>query len=191
MAREKSTMAKKIGLFFQEKGKKIEFTREPGGTKISEKIREIILNKSNTEMNFRTEALLYAAARAQLVQEKIIPWLEDGKIVISERYIYSSIVYQGIGRGLGIDEINKINYFGTEGLKPDLVFLFDINPEKALMRKLNIDGGDRMENESISFHKSVYEGYKKLSAYYPEIKVINADRTIDEIFDDLKHHINF
>ncbi|WP_326909324.1 dTMP kinase [Sedimentibacter sp. MB31-C6] len=186
----KSTMAKKIGEYFKEQGREIEFTREPGGTNISEKIRELILDNNNIEMNYRTEALLYAAARAQLVSQKIIPWLEAGKIVISERYVYSSLVYQGLGRGLGIDEINKINNFGTTGLKPDLVLLFDINPERALKRKLSIDGGDRMEKENISFHKEVYAGYKTLTKSYPEIKTINAERTIDEIFNDIKKIIN-
>lgn len=186
----KSTMAKKIGDYYKDKGREIEFTREPGGTKISEMVRELILDNNNTEMNYRTEALLYAAARAQLVSEKIKPWLNEGKIVISERYVYSSLVYQGIGRGLGVDEVKKINDFAIDGLKPDMVLMLDVNPEKALNRKLNINGGDRLENEDISFHKEVYEGYKKLVPLFPEIKVINAERKIDEIFDDIKKIIN-
>lgn len=186
----KSTMAKKIGDYYKDKGREIEFTREPGGTKISEMVRDLILDNNNTEMNYRTEALLYAAARAQLVSEKIKPWLNEGKIVISERYVYSSLVYQGIGRGLGVDEVKKINDFAIDGLKPDMVLMLDVNPEKALNRKLNINGGDRLENEDISFHKEVYEGYKKLVPLFPEIKVINAERKIDEIFDDIKKIIN-
>ncbi len=186
----KSTMAKKIGEYFSEKGREIEFTREPGGTKISEKIRELILDNNNTEMNYRTEALLYAASRAQLVTEKIIPWLEQGKIVISERFVYSSLVYQGIGRGLGIEEIKSINNFATANLLPDMVLFLDVNPEKGLKRKLNIDGGDRLENESINFHKQVYDGYKELAKICPEIKMINAERTIDEIFNDIKNIIS-
>lgn len=182
----KSTMAKKIGEYFRLKGHKIEFTREPGGTPISEKIRKLILDKNNTEMSYRTEALLYAAARAQLVSQKITPWLEDGKIVISERYVYSSLVYQGIGRNLGIDEIKKINDFATSGLEPDVVLFFDIDPECALKRKLKIDGGDRLENESISFHRSVYEGYKKIIEHYPNIITINAERNIEEIFKEVR-----
>lgn len=185
----KSTMAKKIGEYFSQQGREIEFTREPGGTKISEEIRELILDNNNTEMNYRTEALLYAAARAQLVTEKIIPWLEQGKIVISERFVYSSLVYQGIGRGLGVEEIKNINNFATANLSPDMVLLLDVNPEKGLKRKLNIDGGDRLENESISFHKQVYDGYKQLAKVCPEIKTINAERTIDEIFNDIKNII--
>jgi dTMP kinase len=186
----KSTMAQKIGQHFREQGKQIEFTREPGGTDISEKIRELILDRNNTEMDYRTEALLYAAARAQLVNEKIIPWLQEGKVVISERFVYSSLVYQGLGRNLGIEEIMKINDFGTNKLKPDMVLLLDVNPEKGLKRKLLIDGGDRLENENISFHQKVYEGYKSLSEFCPEIRTINAERTIDEIFNEIKDIIN-
>jgi dTMP kinase len=186
----KSTMAKKIGEYFSSKGRQIEFTREPGGTNISENIRELILDKNNIEMDYRTEALLYAAARAQLVSQKIIPWLNAGKIVISERYVYSSLVYQGIGRKLGIDEVKKINDFGTAGLEPDMVLFFDINPKKALERKLNIDGGDRLENENLSFHEAVYEGYKTIANNYKNIITINAERTVEEIFDDVKNIIN-
>lgn len=186
----KSTMAKKIGEYFSAKGRQIEFTREPGGTNISEMIRELILDKNNKEMNYRTEALLYAAARAQLVSQKIIPWLEAGKIVISERYVYSSLVYQGIGRNLGIDEIKKINDFGTSGLEPDMVLFFDIDPEKALERKLNIDGGDRIENENLSFHQCVYKGYKAIANNYSNIITINAERTVEEIFEDVKNIMN-
>jgi len=170
----KSTMAERIGKYFSEKGRSIEFTREPGGTKISEKIRDLILDRDNIEMDYRTEALLYAASRAQLVSEK------------SERYVYSSLVYQGLGRGLGIDEVKRINDFAIAGVKPDLVILLDVDPEKALKRKLSIDGGDRLENEDISFHKNVYEGYKELSSHFPEIIVIDGERTIDEIFKDIK-----
>nr|WP_312575990.1 dTMP kinase [Sedimentibacter sp.] len=186
----KSTMAKKIGEYFSSKGRQIEFTREPGGTDISEKIRELILDKNNTEMDYRTEALLYAAARAQLVSQKIIPWLDAGKIVISERYVYSSLVYQGIGRNLGIEQIKKINDFGTEGLEPDIVLFFDIDPRKALERKLKIDGGDRLENENLSFHQSVYSGYKKIVKSYSNIININAERSVEEIFEDVKKIIN-
>ncbi|WMJ75913.1 MULTISPECIES: dTMP kinase [unclassified Sedimentibacter] len=186
----KSTMAKKIGEYYRGNGREIEFTREPGGTEIGEKVRNIILDNNNTEMDYRTEALLYAAARAQLVAEKIKPWLEEGKIVISERYVYSSLVYQGIGRGIGIEEVKKINDFAIAGLVPDKVLFLDVNPEKGLRRKRRINGGDRLENEDISFHEKVYRGYGKLKPLFPEIKTINAERTINEIFRDIKEIIN-
>lgn len=186
----KSTMANKIGEYYKLKGKEIEFTREPGGTNISEKIRELILDNNNVEMDYRTEALLYAAARAQLVSQKIIPWLEKGKVVISERFVYSSLVYQGLGRGLNLEDIKKINDFATCNIVPNLVLLFDIDPEKALNRKLRFNNGDRLENENISFHRRVYDGYKKISSYYPEIKTINAERSIEELFEEIKNIIN-
>ncbi len=186
----KSTMANKIGEYYKLKGKEIEFTREPGGTNISEKIRELILDNNNVEMDYRTEALLYAAARAQLVSQKIIPWLEKGKVVISERFVYSSLVYQGLGRGLNLEDIKKINDFATCNIVPNLVLLFDIDPEKALNRKLRFNNGDRLENENISFHRRVYDGYKKIASYYPEIKTINAERSIEELFEEIKNIIN-
>ncbi|MDF2677158.1 MAG: tmk [Bacillota bacterium] len=186
----KSTMANKIGEYYKLKGKEIEFTREPGGTNISEKIRELILDNNNVEMDYRTEALLYAAARAQLVSQKIIPWLENGKVVISERFVYSSLVYQGLGRGLNIEDIKKINDFAICNIVPDLVLLFDIDPEKALNRKLRFNNGDRLENENISFHRRVYDGYKQIANYYPEIKIINAERSIEELFEEIKNIIN-
>lgn len=186
----KSTMANMIGEYYKNEGREIVFTREPGGTKISEKIRDIILDNDNTEMAHTTEALLYAASRAQLVAEKIKPLLEQGKIVISERYVYSSIVYQGIGRKLGIKRVKEINDFAIDGLKPDLVLFFDINPKKALSRKLSSGEPDRLENEKLSFHESVYNGYKEILNYYDEIISIDADKCVNELFDDIKHIIN-
>lgn len=186
----KSTMAKMIAQYYQDAGREIVFTREPGGTKISEQIRDIILDNNNTEMAYMTEALLYAASRAQLVSEFIKPNLEKGKVVISERYVYSSIVYQGIARNLGIQRVKEINDFAIDGLEPDLVLFFDINPEKALDRKLSTGNGDRLENEKLDFHKKVYEGYKEISKVYDEIISINADKSVDELFSDIKNIIN-
>lgn len=186
----KSTMAEMIGDYYKKAGREIIFTREPGGTKISEQIRGIILDNNNSEMAYTTEALLYAASRAQHVAEFIKPNLEDGKVVISERYVYSSIVYQGIGRNLGIQKVREINDFAINGLKPDLVLFFDIDPEKALNRKLSKGDSDRLENEKLEFHKNVYEGYKNIMEYYDEIISIDADKSSDELFDDIKNIIN-
>lgn len=186
----KSTMAKMIAQYYQDAGREIVFTREPGGTKISEQIRDIILDNRNIEMAHMTEALLYAASRAQLVSEFIKPNLEQGKVVISERYVYSSIVYQGIARNLGIQKVKELNDFAIDGLAPDLVLFFDINPEKALNRKLAQGNGDRLENEKLDFHKRVYEGYKEISKIYSEIISINADKSVDELFSDIKNIIN-
>ena len=186
----KSTMAKMIGEYYKNAGREIVFTREPGGTKISENIRDIILDNNNTEMAYTTEALLYAASRAQHVAEFIKPHLEKDHVVISERYVYSSIVYQGIGRKLGIDKVKQINDFAIDGLKPDLVLFFDINPEKALSRKLSQGDADRLENEKLAFHNSVYDGYKEILKHYDEIISINADKNADELFYDIKNIID-
>lgn len=186
----KSTMASMIAEYLKDKGHDIVFTREPGGTEIGEKIRDIILDNNNTEMADTTEALLYAAARAQHVSEKIKPVLESGKTIISERFVYSSLVYQGIGRKLGVENVKMINDFGIQGLEPDIVLFFDIDPEKALNRKIKIDGGDRLEVEDISFHRSVFEGYKTLIKECSQIKTIDAERTKEEIFADIKKIID-
>lgn len=186
----KSTMSQMIASYLEDKGYNIVFTREPGGTPISEKIRDIILDNKNSEMADTTEALLYAAARAQLVAEKIKPLLENGKTIICERFVYSSLVYQGIGRNLGVNNIKMINDFGLQGIAPDIVLFFDIDPEKALKRKIIINGGDRLEQEDISFHRAVYDGYKEIINKYPQIKIINAERTKEEIFQEIKSIID-
>jgi dTMP kinase len=186
----KSTLVNLLSSYLQEKGYEIILTREPGGTKIGEKIRDIILDNENIDMSYTTEALLYAASRAQHVYEKIIPGLRDGKIIICERFVHSSLVYQGIGRGLGIEKIKEINDFAIQGVKPDITLFFDIDPEVALERKINKNTGDRLEREDIAFHRKVYEGYLKIKEMYPdEIKIIDANKTIDEIFTQVKNII--
>lgn len=154
-------------------------TREPGGTEISEKIRELILDVNNSLITDRTEALLYAAARAQHVEEKIIPALEEEKIVLCERFVLSSIAYQGYGRGLGEKDVKMINDFATGNIKPDITFLFDTKEQVSVNRKLKA-GGDRLENLGEDFHKKVNEAYKELSKrddYY----IIDATKSIEEV----------
>lgn len=154
-------------------------TREPGGTEISEKIRELILDVNNSLITDRTEALLYAAARAQHVEEKIIPAVEEEKIVLCERFVLSSIAYQGYGRGLGEKDIKMINDFATGNIKPDITFLFDTKEQVSVNRKLKA-GGDRLENSGEDFHKKVNEAYKELSKrddYY----IIDATKSIEEV----------
>lgn len=159
------------------------FTREPGGTKISEKIREVILAKENKEMVWRTEALLYAASRAQLMGEKILPLLNEGVNVICDRFIDSTMAYQGYGRKLDKLELEKLNVFATEGVKPDLTILLDIEPEEAFKRITGREQ-DRLETEKIDFHQRVREGYLTLARFEPErFKVISAllpEETIHE-----------
>lgn len=162
-------------------------TREPGGIPISEEIREVILNPVNTEMEERTEALLYAAARRQHLVEKVIPAINKGKIVLCDRFIDSSIAYQGYARGIGMDEVMTINTFATNNFLPSLTLLFDIKPEVGLARidLNNQREKNRLDLEDMSFHHKVYEGYEQLINKYPErIKRINAESTIEVVAED-------
>lgn len=166
------------------------FTREPGGTPIGENIRKIILDKKNINMSPRTEALLYAASRSQHISEKIKPALDDGKVVVCERFVLSSLAYQGYARGLGIEEVKDINDFAIEGVIPDLTLFFNVDPIYALNRKTNRKEGDRLEKEGVNFHSKVYDGYKKLISLYPEkIKLIDASKSIEETFDQVRKEI--
>ncbi len=183
----KSTQIPFIKGFLEEKGYKVVLTREPGGTVIGEKIREIILDKNHKEMSDGTEALLYAASRAQHVAELIIPALNEGKIVLCDRFVDSSIVYQGKGRELGIEAVSDINSFATMGLKPDLTIFLDIDPEIGLKRVKATKEVDRLEQEKLDFHKKVYEGYRELINMYPDrIKVISASRPVEEVSKDIE-----
>ena len=178
----KSTQLKLLMDYLGTKNCDVVFTREPGGTEISEKIRDVILDINNKERTEMTEALLYAAARAQHVQQKIIPAINEGKVVICDRFVDSSIAYQGAARGLGTDNIMQINSFALNGIMPDLTLFFDLPPEKGILRKKNEKELDRLESEKLDFHVNVYEGYKKLCSQYPDrIKAISADDTVENI----------
>lgn len=157
-------------------------TREPGGTKISEKIRQLILDNDNKKMTAKTEALLYAASRAQLVEEFIIPNLENYDLVLTDRFVLSSLAYQGNARGLGIGKIDEINKFATSGLTPDATFFFMVDPETVLERKRKNFESDRLENEENSFHIKVYEGYIKAMKRAENIVLIDATKSIDEVY---------
>ena len=185
----KSTIMRKIKKYLRKN--RIDFiqVREPGGTDIGEEIRSIILDNDNTEMVGETESLLYAASRSQLINEKVKPSLEEGINVLSERFVLSSLAYQGIGRGLGVEEVKAINDFGTGGLVPDLTLFFYVDPELTLRRKTS-KGGDRLEQEGSEFHKKVYDGYMELIKLYPEnVKVIDASRSIEEVFNESVYYI--
>lgn len=165
-------------------GYQIEMTREPGGTLISEQIREVILDKKNTMMDPRTEALLYAASRRQHLVEKIWPSLKQGKIVFCDRYLDSSLAYQGYARGLGIQEILNVNNYATEGTFPDITFLFDIDPKIGLERiNKNKDREvNRLDEEKLSFHQKVREGYLLLSKKFPDrYIVLDASKPLEEV----------
>ncbi len=159
-------------------------TREPGGSKIAEKIRDIILDPANDKMDNKTEALLYAASRSQHVEEIIRPALKEGKVVFSDRYVDSSLAYQGAGRDLGIQEVKQINDFATDKLDPDLTFFLDLAPEVGLKRieKLRPGQEDRLEQENLAFHKKVYAGFLKVKETYPERFVtVDATQPIDQV----------
>lgn len=167
-------------------------TREPGGIEIAEKIREVILHPSHTTMDARTEALLYAAARRQHLVEKVFPALRDGKVVLCDRFIDSSLAYQGYARGLGIEEVLTINQFAIQDCMPTLTLFFDIKPEKGLERiaKNEMREKNRLDLEAIQFHEKVYEGYQILMKKYPDrIKLINADQEITQVEKETLHHI--
>lgn len=180
----KSTLTRLLGDYLGDKGYDFITTREPGGTLIGEEIRHIILDKKNINISGETEALLYAAARGQHVHEKIMPALEKGQIVLCDRFVLSSLAYQGVGRALGVEDVKAINDFATNGLQPDLILFFHVDPELTLKRKTLKKSGDRLEEEGNDFHKSVYEGYMDLIKIYPEnIKLIDATKSIEEVLE--------
>jgi len=156
-------------------------TREPGGSKISESIRGIILDRNNTIMDYKTEALMYAASRRQHLIEVIIPALKKNKIVICDRYIDSSLAYQGYARGLGIEQVKTINEYAISGYWPDLTIYIDLDPNMGINRiKNNNRDVDRLDEETISFHEKVREGYIKLIDLYPNrIKKIDGNVSLD------------
>lgn len=186
----KSTQIDMLRSYLNDRGYDVLITRDPGGNEISEAIRRIILNKDFTEMGYMTELLLYASARAQLVKENIKPALEAGKAVIADRFVDSSAVYQGIGRGLGIDTVYKVNEFALQGIMPDMTFLMDLDAETGIARKKNQAELDRMENETLEFHRKVVEGYRLLAENNQDrIVKIDATLPISEIHDIIIRHV--
>lgn len=172
---------------------KIIFTREPGGTKISEKIREIILSNDNANMSPRTEALLYSASRAQHVDELIKPNLEKGNIVVSDRFVLSSLAYQGGGRELGVEDVRKINDFAINGVNPDMIIFFYVDPLTTLKRKSLNENADRLELSGDDFHSRVYDTYMELLEEMKDDEVlrkVDATKSMEEVFEDVKKIID-
>ena len=168
----------------EEKGYQIVRTREPGGTPIAEQIRNVILDKENTNMDPRTEALLYAASRRQHLVEKVWPALKEGKIVICDRYLESSLAYQGGARGLGVDNILNVNLFATENTWPDLTLLFDITPEEGLKRIAANASREvnRLDLEKLEFHHKVRDTFLELARRYPDrFVIIDASKSREEV----------
>lgn len=192
----KSSVLDKVCHQLEHDGFNVVKTREPGGTPISEQIRNIILDKSNTNLEPRTEALLYAASRRQHLVEKIWPALKEGKIVLCDRYLDSSLAYQGNARGLGYENILSINNFATENTFPDLTILFDIQPELGLERisKNSNREVNRLDLEKLDFHKKVREGFLELAKKYPErFYIVDASQPfLDvclEVYDLIKYKL--
>lgn len=156
-------------------------TREPGGIRIAEDIRSIILDVKNTDMTPECEALLYAASRMQHLKQKVIPALEAGTVVLCDRFLDSSIAYQGVARGLGVGKILNANAFALDYL-PELTIFIDVKPEVALKRLAGRDKSDRLDLETIDFHKRVYDGYQQVVEMYPDrVVVIDGNRTLEEV----------
>lgn len=178
----KSTIIQKVYDYLIENNYDVIKTREPGGSPIAEKIRNLILDTENTKMGYRTEALLYAASRAQHVEETILPALNENKIVLCDRFLISSLAYQGVGRDLGIENVRKINEFAIDGVFPDFVLFFDVDPITTLKRKSSLDTADRLEKEGNNFHERVYNGYKEILNSEKNIEIIDATQSVEDVF---------
>lgn len=182
----KTTVSTAVAQRLQEEGYQVLYTREPGGIDIAEQIRRVILDPANTAMDARTEALLYAASRRQHLVEKVLPALEEGINVISDRFVDSSLAYQGKGRQIGIEEVYAINQFAIEGRMPEKTIYLDVDPEVGLER---IQKGrtylDRLDQESIEFHNRVNEGYQEvIRTYADRMIIIDANRNVEEVIED-------
>ena len=182
----KSTQLRLLSQYLTENGIPHIFTREPGGGKISEAIREILLNGKNMEMTDECEALLYAASRVQHLSDRVEPALSEGKLVICDRYVDSSLAYQAYARGLGLDFVTKINAFALQKYLPDVTIFIDLTPEAAFKRKHGADENDRLEKAGMAFHQRVYEGYKAVAAAEPNrVMCVDGTQTPEEIFADV------
>ncbi len=180
----KSTVIEQIAVYFQDLSLPFIITREPGGVRISEQIRSITLDKNLPEMDVRTEALLFAAARRQHLVEKVKPAVKQGKLVIIDRFVDSSMVYQGYVRGIGIDEVYNMNLFATEGFLPDLTLYLDVDPKVGLDRiAQNPDREiNKLDLEGLHFHERVREGYLSLVERFPKrIVTIDANQSVEAV----------
>lgn len=182
----KTSVIMAVEQYLTNKGYDILTTREPGGIKIAEDIRNIILNKENIAMDMHAEALLFAASRSQHFHQKIVPALQEGKIIICDRFIDSSLAYQGYARGLGIDEVYAINQFGIGNTLPMLTIFIDVPPKVGLERVFSKrDKVDRLDLETLAFHERVYEGYMLLADKFPHrIKKVDGTSSIEQVTEE-------
>ena len=184
----KTTQIQRLKADLRQTGYDVCLTREPGGTPISEQIRDMLLNPDHSEMAATTELLLYAASRAQHVSEVIKPALEAGKVVISSRFADAMVVYQGYGRGLDLERINHLNRIATDGVTPDVTFVLDLPVEIGLQRVQNSRGGlDRLEREKIEFHRRLREGYQILAKQEPQrLKIIDSQVNSEQVYAQIQ-----
>ncbi len=188
----KSTQLQNIIAYLQQKQVDLVVTREPGGTTLSEAIRALLLDATYTEMTAKTEMLLYAASRAQHVEQKIMPALQQGKVVVTDRFTDSSIAYQGYGRELG-DMVEKVNEIATGGCQPDLTIFLDLPPQQGILRKRQEQNHtmDRLELEKLAFHEKVYAGYQALYQKQPNrICCIDASQNVENVFAQIQKQID-
>jgi len=188
----KSTQVELLKKYFEQKGKSVQVIREPGGTEISEKIRDILLDKKNNKMFMETELLLFSASRAQLVREKINPFIQKGEIVISDRFHDSSTAYQGFGRGLSIESVLNVHKLAIGETIPDITFIIDIPVEVAVKRKSEKTHQelDRIEVSSNDFFEKVRNGYLTLAKNEKRFRVIDGTKSIEEIHRIIINYIN-
>lgn len=178
----KTTVSTKVAERLQASGIDTMLTREPGGIEIAEQIRRVILNPKNTAMDSKTEALLYAASRRQHLIEKVLPALAEGRLVLCDRFIDSSLAYQGVGRGLGIDKVLQINEFAIEGRFPDKTLFLDLSAEEGLRRIESRTDKDRLDQEALDFHLRVTDGYRQVRERFKDrMIVINAAQPVDQV----------
>ncbi|NLK12459.1 MAG: dTMP kinase [Candidatus Phytoplasma sp.] len=188
----KTTIISKLQTYFQQKNYDVVITREPGGSKIPEQIRKVILDPKNTEITSATEALLYAAARAQHLDEIIIPAIKADKLILCDRYIDSSFAYQGYARNLGVEFVEKINTYAMQYL-PNLTFYIDLDPNigQERLKKNRSHKIDRLDAESCSFHDKVRAGYLEIANQYANrFVVINGNQTVEAIYEEILNRIN-
>ncbi|MBQ1304991.1 MAG: dTMP kinase [Erysipelotrichales bacterium] len=186
----KTTVSRAVYERLKEEGYDVIYTREPGGIEISEQIRNVILDPKNVTMDERTEALLYAASRRQHLMEKVLPALEQGKIVLSDRYVLSSLAYQGYARGIGIEEVWRINEFAIEDHMPDHTIFLDIEAKTGIERLKNRASLDRLDKEALSFHERVFDGYKKINEMYKDqIVTFDANRPAEEVIENVWEYL--
>ena len=187
----KSRQIRLLEEYLKQNNRKYYLTREPGGSVVSEQIRNVILDGKNVSMTDECEALLYAAARVQLLKEVVKPKLDAGELVLCDRYIDSSLAYQGYARGLGVDFVEKINDYAIKNFMPDYTVFLDLPPELAFKRKGGVDKNDRLELSGMEFHQKVYQGYKDLSKKYSSRFIVidasgSKEQTHQKIIDALK-----